>query len=221
MDDGLPYGRSCSAFATDGPEAEARLSPPEVGYCRQLPERRRTEFRAGRLAAERAVCELRPSSRGKVCLTVRSRPGRPPTVWATDHCGVQQLRLSLSITHRDGRAAAVACDRDTRVGIDLERRGAVPPGHLAYFMRQEEVDRARLRAPALDATMLWTLKEASWKALALPRSTPFTALELFFEDGELTELRHGGRRWRACARFRDPWPGYRVSTVWARPWGRS
>ncbi len=85
------------------------------------------------------------------------------------------------------------------------------------FLGPDERAEVRAEVPELDATTLWTLKEASWKAMMIPRSIPFHALELIFCDGALAELRYGGRRWLARSLSDRPWLGYVVSVVLAYP----
>ncbi|HEY7236682.1 MAG TPA: 4'-phosphopantetheinyl transferase superfamily protein [Gemmatimonadaceae bacterium] len=86
------------------------------------------------------------------------------------------LPLSVSIAHRDGVAIAAAYDGATLIGVDIERPHAVAPEHSRYFRGPRERDASR----DVDATLVWVLKEAAWKALGLRNDLPFTALELDF-----------------------------------------
>lgn len=204
-----------AALATDGPEAEAVLSAAERRHCLSLPHRRRADFRAGRLAAKRAVArrigigEGRDEPAGMGGVTIHSVPGRPPLARLPSSTGAAEPTLLLSIAHRDGRAAATAAAGGSRVGVDLEREGVVERSELRLFLSEEE----REQALDLDPTTLWTLKEAAWKALGVRRTDPFHSLALLFRDGELAEAGHRGRRWPARARTTRPWPGYLVTVV--------
>ncbi len=98
-----------------------------------------------------------------------------------------------------------------RVGIDLERAGAVRPAQARYFLTRTE----RRLARRLGLTALWTLKEAAWKALGAGDATPFTALELHADrSGRLEAVSLHGRRTRARALLARPWRGFVVAVVW-------
>lgn len=116
----------------------------------------------------------------------------------------------VSVAHRHGRAVAAASG-DCPLGVDLEPCGAVPPGLERIYLAPDE----RALLDRHDATVLWTLKEAAWKALALDPSTPFHALTLACDArGALTAV-HGpaGRRAASAAVWR-PWRGWTAGLVW-------
>jgi len=172
------------ALALDGPLAAACLTAAERRACAALPGAvRRRDWRAGRLAAKRAV-----------------RAARLPAA-----------RLTVSISHVAGRAAAVAAPAPSRVGIDLERAGAVRPAQARYFLTRAE----RRLARRLGLTTLWTLKEAAWKALGADDATPFAALEVHADPhGGVEGVSLHGRRHRARALVARPWPGFVLAVVW-------
>ena len=172
------------ALGLDGPTAAACLTPAERRACAALPsDVRRRDWRAGRLAAKRAV-----------------RAARLPAA-----------RLTLSIAHVAGRAAAVAVPAPGRVGIDLERAGAVRAAQARYFLTRAE----RRLARRLGLTVLWTLKEAAWKALRADDATPFAALELHADPrGGVEGVSLHGRRHRARALVARPWPGFVLAVIW-------
>jgi 4'-phosphopantetheinyl transferase EntD len=172
------------ALGIDGPAAAACLTPAERRACAALPsDARRRDWRAGRLAAKRAV----------------RAAGLPAT------------RLALSIAHVAGRAAAVAAPAPSRVGIDLERAGAVRTTHARYFLTRAE----RRLARRLGLTALWTLKEAAWKAFRADDATPFTALELHADPrGAIDGVSLYGRRHPARALVARPWPGFVLAVIW-------
>jgi 4'-phosphopantetheinyl transferase EntD len=201
-----------TATATDGPAARLALTRNEALICTRLPSARsQSNFRAGRLAAKRAVADVvgcRSSRRIEVC----SRADGSPRPSLLDRRGRgRETRIQLSISHRDGRAAAAAAPAGVRVGIDLERATAVPLHLAAYFLTRSE----RALATACDPTLLWSFKEAAWKALGLGGSVPFKALELRCGDaGELLGVRVRGELLPMHARTGTPWPGYHVVVVW-------
>lgn len=177
--------RTPYALALDGPPAAACLTARERRICAALPSAaRRRDWRAGRLAAKRAV----------------------------HAAGLPAARLTLSISHVAGRGAAIAVPAPHRVGIDLERAGAVRPAQARYFLTRAE----RRLARRLGLTALWTLKEAAWKALGADAATPFTALELHADrSGRLEAVSLHGRRTRARAVRARPWGGeFVVAVVW-------
>ncbi len=171
------------------------------------------DSRAGRLAAKRAAAALA----GLPALTrieIQSRLGQAPEVFWREASGHRRpLPLALSLTHRHGRAAAAVATRSLGIGVDLERRGAVAPEQARYFLAPGE----RRLAAHLDATLLWTLKEAAWKALGLGAAVPFQALELVL-DGErrLCALAIHAAPQPARARLFTPWPGFVLAVVLTR-----
>ncbi len=81
---------------------------------------------------------------------------------------------SVSISHCDGLGLAAIADHPVRIGVDLERDGQIAREHRRYFLAPAEWT----IADRVGATLVWALKEAAWKALALTDATPFTALRL-------------------------------------------
>jgi 4'-phosphopantetheinyl transferase EntD len=154
------------------------------------------DHRASRLAARRAIRAL---VGGPVAISVERRPGGPPLARAGD------ASVTLSLAHRDGLAVAIAAPAGSRVGIDLERLDDVPPEHVRYFLTARE----RRLADLLPGAVLWAMKEAAWKALALTDDVPLTALELNVDGRAMLRgvwLRGEARR--AAAALMSPWPAY-------------
>ncbi|MFH9672022.1 enterobactin synthetase [Streptomyces sp. NPDC017405] len=128
--------------------------PAEEAAAAAMPERRRLEFLAGRLAARRALRAV-----GLDCGQI-PREGRLPRF---------PPGRAASITHSAGVAVAVARapDRDLPLGCDLELRG-LPAAAARLVLCEDEAD--LLRVPGPDAvpwsvTSLFSAKEAAWKAL--------------------------------------------------------
>lgn len=160
-----------------------------------------TDHRVSRLAARRAVRAALP---GALETRIERRAAGAPSVVGANP------PLALSLSHCDGRAAAIAAPAPARVGIDLERDDAIRPGHARYFLTPRE--RSAIGTRSLAA--LWALKEAAWKALALPDDTCFHDVELGLDDEGSVEVVHSrGDTFGATATVATPWPGFVLATV--------
>jgi phosphopantetheinyl transferase len=170
---------------------------------------RQGEWRAGRLALRRAAASVLGGSASGLRLAPY-RPGTAAGLEIEDSSGARsRAPLHVSVSHRDGRAVAVA-DPVRAVGVDLERDDAVPAGLERYFVAETE-----RTAAATDLTRLWCLKEAAWKALGCGAELPFRELALEFDEaGEVRGVLVGTRRFPARARLSSPWPGYLLAIVW-------
>ena len=154
-------------------------------------------FNADRRAAVRALRDAvsQFDVGAAVSLTVEHRSGDAAHV----RRGGEELPYAVSIAHGDGHAAAVVADAGARVGIDIERVGSVNPAEVRMFAAQVE------RVGEIDATTLWVLKEAAWKALKCARDTPFHSVQLEFSGHVLTAVRLADERWEARAHVWTPW----------------
>jgi 4'-phosphopantetheinyl transferase EntD len=181
--------------------AVALATAAELGVpARSSPD---ADHRASRLAARRAIRALVGP---RASIVIRRRPGRPPLAEAGG-----ERPVSLSLSHRDGLAVAIAAPADSRVGVDLERLDAVAPEHVRYFLTARE----RWTAGVLPHAALWALKEAAWKALALGDDVPLAALELGVDRrGAVRGVWLRGKYHPAVALLSAPWPGYVVAIVW-------
>jgi 4'-phosphopantetheinyl transferase EntD len=189
--DGCTVAFSSSATATLG-----ALTPRErLDHDRLPTEARRRDWLAGRCAAKQAVAARSGVPVEDIQLEPRVGVAPRCTIRTHDDDWVP-LPLSISIAHCDGVAIAAAFDPSTRAGVDIERVGGVQPHQHRYFLSQRE--------HAVDATLLWVLKEAAWKALGLSLGVPFTALELDFapETSDLRGVRVDGALMTARARVR-------------------
>jgi 4'-phosphopantetheinyl transferase EntD len=200
------------ALATDAPGANPWLSDEERAIHAGVPYYRRSDWRAGRLAMKRAaaaVLDMEDLDR----LETSSVPGCAPRVTVRSRgYPAPDVSITLSLSHRDGRAAAAAGTGRMRVGVDLERAGAVGRGRERYFLTVAEQSIAASR----DATELWALKEAAWKALGCHAALPFTSLELGFDGvGDVVEIRIGGVVCPARAVLTRPWAGYVLAVFWS------
>jgi len=166
------------AFADSATTAIATLTESERREHDRLPhDARRRDWLAGRCAAKRAVAARCGAPLALDCIQLEPRAGAAPLCMVRDDSQHwTPLPFSLSIAHRDGLAIAAAADSATLVGVDIERVDEIVPEHYRYFLAQRE----RSSAARIDATLVWVLKEAAWKALGLGAALPFTALQLAF-----------------------------------------
>jgi 4'-phosphopantetheinyl transferase EntD len=192
--------------------ARSSHSPIAVALAtvEDLPAARRSgrnaERWASRIAARRAIRSIVGQHSQVV---VRRRDGVPPLVRVRTNDGAQR-DVSLSLTHRDGRAAAVAAWVGTHLGIDLERLHGIDPSHERFFLTKRE----RSAGGGVPSAALWTLKEAAWKALRLDGSVAFHELELDIGDAfEVRGVRCRGKWRRMSATIACPWPGYVMAVV--------
>ena len=163
-------------------------------------------------AAERAVRLALRAAFGETARgwTARRRPGAARALVAA---GDTPAPGAVSLSHRDGRAAALAAPAGWRVGVDLERRDAVDAAHARYFLDRAERD----AAARLGLASLWALKEAAWKALSLDAATPFAALRLRFDGARAVGVAVRGGAQAVTARLVAPWPGWVLAMVWLPP----
>jgi len=157
---------------------------------------RRCDWLAGRHAAKRAIAARLHIAADQIELT--SAPGAAPRASARQRNGTwTQLPLNLTIAHRDGVAIAAAFPSTASVGVDVERAGAISDAELRYFLSKGE----RSRIDGIDATLLWVLKEAAWKAVGPAPTTALSSLQLVFRRNttQLIAVRHRARQLRARA----------------------
>lgn len=203
------------AVAVDHPGADRWLTAAERQAWAAVPwSERRSDWRAGRVAAKRAAAgALGLDDPTRVALVPLT--GGVPRIALRGPFGTHRVvPLALSLTHRSGRAAAAATTEPGALGIDLELAGQVRAAHAGYYLSRAE----RALAGWYGLTALWTLKEAAWKALRCDDTVSFTALELRFDgSGAVNAVSLGGAVRRAIVGVLHPWPGYVLAVVWL-PW---
>jgi 4'-phosphopantetheinyl transferase EntD len=175
-----------------------------------LPESARNrgdaERRASRVAARRAIRGILGAN---VAIELRGRVSRGPAVRIRGTSGAPPV---LSLSHRDGKAAAIAAPAGQRVGIDVER--LVPPPMDEAHARRFLTTREQRCAVDLPPAVLWSLKEAFWKALDLDGSVAFRELELDIDrDAQVCGVYVRNEWRRAAATIAAPWPGYVMAVV--------
>jgi len=192
------------ARSTGTPAAVALATVDELpAIAQNLPD---AEYVASRVAAHRAI---RGFAGDRGTIEVHRRPNRAPIAHLLNGDSSRR-RVALSLTHRDGRAAAIAAPAGSRIGIDLEHAEAIDPARERFFLTERE----RRSAGGMTAAVLWTLKEAAWKALRLGSSVGFHELELEIDSsGDVRGVQCRGMSWRAVTALACPWPGYVLATV--------
>ena len=149
--------------ARDVPESDEWLGPRERECARRLGlPRRRAAWRAGRWAAKRAVAECMALEPGRV--EILPAADGAPEAWAGD----ELLPVSVSLSHRDGVAAAVAAPRGYDAGCDVEVVEPRSAGFAADWFTAEEraaVERAAPSARDELVALIWSAKESVLKVL--------------------------------------------------------
>lgn len=141
------------------------IHPEEVVQVAASGEKRRRDFALGRACARAALAGLGAGE----AVIARSDHGAP--VWPPGIAG--------SITHTDGYAAALAGRNFAGIGIDAERAGAV--GRDLWprlFSSAEQEQLASHSEPLLAATLIFSAKEASYKAWAQKGALTFRDIEI-------------------------------------------
>lgn len=201
--------RCTTASATFHPADLGTLTVGEQREWATLPtEERRADWLCGRVAAKRAVGE-HLSIADLRRLALHRRDASAP---ACSDRVLGPLPVVLSIAHAHGHAVAAAAAPRDRVGVDLEREGAIRAAYVRFFASCDERRRMRF----VDATTHWVLKEAAWKAFRCPPRLPLTALELWCDAHRaLCAVSIAGARHAARAWVTRPWPGFVAAVVLA------
>jgi 4'-phosphopantetheinyl transferase EntD len=157
------------------------IHPQENRHVGHAAEKRRRDFALGRACARAA---LSPLGHGEAVIAT-GEAGAP--VWPGGIVG--------SITHTKGYAAAIAgeASRFDGIGVDAERVGGV--GEELWPRLFTGAERAQLMTQQgrdLAATLLFSAKEAAYKAWALKGALTFRAIEIVLEEGSFTASRSGG-----------------------------
>jgi phosphopantetheinyl transferase len=151
----------------------SELSEQERTLMRTVPDQRRTQFAAGRIAAHAALRMLAGSE--SACHVGRAPNGAPR--FPVGICG--------SISHCADQSVALACSADhvIGVGVDLALRSGLRSGSERFlYATQAERDRLHARAGRDHTAVALAAKEAVIKALgSLAISGARTGVELAHE----------------------------------------
>jgi 4'-phosphopantetheinyl transferase len=174
--------------ASTPPEGDFWLGPEEraaqAGFT--LPKRR-AEWRLGRYVAKSLVADLIGARKLEEIQVLAAKDGAPE---AFVHG--ERLRMSISISHRDGVAACVAA-RDARVGCDLEVVEPRTPRFVADFFTERERKVAYEVNDALRdryVALVWSAKESALKVLRAGLRRDTRSAEV-----EIDELAAPGANW--------------------------
>jgi 4'-phosphopantetheinyl transferase len=145
----------------DVPPGDAWLSPRERRTAARLHvARRRRDWRLGRFTAKAAIAALVSVAPERV--EILAAPDGAPEAWIDG----ERAPLSVSLSHRAGRALAVVARAPDVVGCDLERveprSGAFVREWLAPAEQGLLADHGA-RERDLLANLVWTAKEAGAK----------------------------------------------------------
>jgi 4'-phosphopantetheinyl transferase len=145
------------------PTADDWLGPRErEAMDRYAVPRRRAEWRAGRWAARKALATLRDA--GATDVEILAGSDGAPEAWSAD----RRMAVNVSISHRDGFAAAMAAPAGVAAGCDLE---LVEPREASFaadwftVAERAAVDEARSEERDQLVTLIWSAKEAVLKVL--------------------------------------------------------
>ena len=140
---------------------------------------RREDFLLGRWAAKRLLSTVLGCAPGPGLEIRAAASGRPEVL-----LDGQPLRLSLSLSHRQGMALAALDDAGSPLGVDLE---AVEPRSDAFvrdYFTHKEIAAVAAGERDLIANLIWSAKESALKALGVGLTMDTRAVEVELAAGE-------------------------------------
>ncbi len=148
----------------DIPFGDGWLSPAEFAHSRELRfAKRRDDWLLGRWTAKRTVSSFLGCGR-LAAIELRAAASGAPRVYLDG----DPAKLSLSLSHRLGRALCVLSATSDMLGCDLEAIEPHSPAFAADYFTPEEQELVA-RAPEPDRagllSLLWSAKESMLKAL--------------------------------------------------------
>lgn len=152
-------------------------------------EKRRTDWRLGRWTAKRAVASflnLPTDDHFQDDIEIRAMPSGAPEVFLFN----QKAGVSLSLSHRAGKALCVVGLSKAALGCDLEVIERRDPSFVTDFFTANEqrlIHRSPPDAQPMLATLLWSAKESALKALRVGLRLNTTSLDVSFTDDALIE----------------------------------
>ena len=129
--------------------------------------KRRADWRLGRWTAKQAlsVClNLGWDAHALASIEIRPMSSGAPEVFVNH----ERAPVSISLSHREGRAMCAIARRDLKVGCDLEAIETHSNAFIAdYFTAEEQELIARSSSHELDrnVSLLWSAKESALKTL--------------------------------------------------------
>lgn len=187
-------------------EDEPAKAPREVKVLAFQPDARPGEWQARQLALRRV--STAPTSPPAQTLPLVTTP-RPPRGGRRGDPRSSPLPVRLPV-NVSSTVEGPSSGRSRKVGVEIAPVEPMPAERARYFLTLAE---QQLQVP--ERNTIWTIKEAAWKALECDGPTPFTAMELRFDDyGSLREVSLEGRLFPAGALVLSPWPAYMLAVVW-------
>lgn len=164
------------------PPGDAWLSSREVAaQPGRRVARRAAEWRAGRWAAKLAVARRLDADPSEV--EILAAPSGAPEAWTRE----RHLPVDVSISHRDGRAVAVAAPAATGLGCDVEVIEPRPAGFAEDWFTARELGAVERAAPSDRdelVTLTWSAKESALKAVGAGLRIDTRRVEISFgSDG--------------------------------------
>jgi 4'-phosphopantetheinyl transferase len=137
------------------------LAPGERARAASLHvARRRGEFLLGRWAAKSLIASVLDCAPGP-WLEVRAAPSGQPLAFLDG----SPLRLSISISHREGLALAALDETGSPLGADLEHLEPRSAAFVRDYFTAREAEAVARGDPELVANLIWSAKESALKAL--------------------------------------------------------
>jgi 4'-phosphopantetheinyl transferase len=165
----------------DVPVTNHWLSAEEISRFAGLRvEKRRRDWRLGRWTAKRAVSSwlnIADDVHFSAEIEIRAAASGAPEVFLFN----QLAAISISLSHRGGRALCVVGSREASLGCDLEVVELRDRSFLTEFFSASEqnlVDQAPAEEQPLLATLLWSAKESALKALKVGLRLETTRLDV-------------------------------------------
>jgi phosphopantetheinyl transferase len=177
-------------------DIRALFSPDEACELAALPDRRRRDRVAGRLAAKRALIAHFMDEHGweaeaaDLVITNDER-GRPVLELPED---APAEAPSFSLSHNTEGAVCAVANGKGRVGVDMETVVARPAEVIAFVAAPGEEGRAPASDPEAQAR-LWTGKEAALKLLGLGLDADARGVREL--DGQVAYTGRSAEVWRA------------------------
>ncbi|MDE2141080.1 MAG: 4'-phosphopantetheinyl transferase superfamily protein [Elusimicrobia bacterium] len=177
-------------------DVRARFSASELADLESLPERRRRDRLAGRLAAKRALAAHFAAEHGwdaepRELAVFNDESGRP---FLRLPAGAPAEAPSFSIAHSSAGGICAVAAPGRRVGADIETVVARPLEVLAFVSTPDELAGATPSNPEAQARV-WTGKEAALKLLGLGLDADARAVRA--ADGDVAYTGAPADAWRA------------------------
>jgi 4'-phosphopantetheinyl transferase EntD len=164
------------------------IRPGEFRHVAGSAEKRRRDFALGRSCARAALAQLGHGD----AVIAKGDDGAP--VWPSGIVG--------SITHTNGYAAALIGENRhfAGIGIDAERAGGVTPDLWPRLFTAAEQETLSVQIdPLASATLFFSAKEASYKALALKTALVFREIEIALKQDGFVAAARGASLSGRCA----------------------